>query len=141
MHRLTFGIALAAVVGSVIAGGCSQFASRNTIPGPVLTEDGVRFRYFAPGAMRVQLAGNWPENNWAQGDGSVGEANIGLMKAKDGVWEIVVPLGAGRYEYLFWVDENTWQLDPGNPQEVVGGPRGKASLLVIFSSGGKLEIR
>jgi hypothetical protein len=140
MRRKVCGIVLV-VAGLVAVCGCSKFAARGTVPGPEMTDEGVRFRYYAPGAMRVQLAGSWPENNWARGDGSVGEADIGLMTAKDGVWEIVVPLGPGRYQYLFWVDENTWRLDPGNPQEVTGGPRGKASLLVIFLSGGKLEIR
>jgi hypothetical protein len=90
----------------------------------------------------VQLAGNWPENNWARGDGSAGEADIGLMTAgKEGLWEIVIPLDAGRYQYLFWVDEATWHLDPGNPEEVSGGPAGVASLLMVFTRDGKREIR
>ena len=135
-------ILISLAVVALVAAGCSSFAARGTLPGPRITDDGVAFRFYAPGAGRVQLAGNWPENNWAQGDGSVGEANIGLMKVNaDGVWEIMVRLGPGRYQYVFWVDENTWQLDPGNPEEVVGGPMGKTSLLVVFSAGGKLEIR
>lgn len=130
--------ALVAVFGA----GCSRFASRTTMPGPQMTENGVKFRYYAPGASRVQLAGNWPENNWARGDGSVGEANIGLMTAgTDGVWEIVVPLGPGRFHYLFLVDENTWQLDPGNPEVAPDGPVGRSSVLVVFAAGGGLEIR
>jgi hypothetical protein len=133
-------VAVTAVVLAAVL-GCSRFATRNTAPGPVMTDEGVRFRYYAPGASRVQLAGNWPENNWARGDGSVGEANIALMKADSyGMWEIVVPLGQGRYQYLFWVDENTWHTDPGNPEEIDGGPRGRVSQLVIFLQGGKLEI-
>jgi 1,4-alpha-glucan branching enzyme len=103
--------------------------------------DGVEFRYYAPGASRVQLAGNWPENNWARGDGSVGEADIGLMTVdSNGMWEIVVPLDAGRFYYLFWVDDNRWHTDPGNPQEVEFGPRGRSSLLVVFLQGEKLEL-
>jgi len=123
------------------APGCSRFASRTAAPGPVMTPDGVEFRYYAPGASRVQLAGNWPENNWAQGDGSVGEADIGLMTVDSkGMWEIVVPLDAGRFYYLFWVDDNRWHTDPGNPQEVEFGPRGRSSLLVVFLQGEKLEL-
>ncbi len=135
-------VLLSLVVAALLSAGCTRFAARGTLPGPRITEDGVSFRYYAPSAGRVQLAGNWPENNWAHGDGSVGEANIGLMKVNaDGLWEIVVPLGPGRYQYVFWVDENTYQLDPGNPEEAAGGPMKKTSLVVVFLAGGKLEIR
>jgi 1,4-alpha-glucan branching enzyme len=107
-----------------------------------MTADGVKFRYYAPGATRVQLAGNWPGNNWARGDGSVGEADIGLMKVdQNGMWEIVVPLGPGRYYYVFWVDDNRWHTDPGNPEEFDFGPPGRSSVLVVFLQGGELEIR
>lgn len=133
---LFVGLAVAATAG------CSYLAPRGRAPGPEITPEGVRFRYYAPEAIRVQLAGGWPENNWARGDGSVGEADIGLMTVDSGgMWEIVVPLGPGRYQYLFWVDENTWHLDPGNSDHVTGGPRNKACLLVIFMRDGKLEIR
>jgi len=131
------GVALAAVS----LAGCSRFAERSRAAGPVMTEDGILFRYYAPGASRVQLAGKWPENNWARGDGSAGEADIGLMTLnKKGEWEIVVPLGPGRYYYLFWIDDNTWQTDPGNPEQVEFGTRGKTSLVVVFLQGGELEI-
>jgi 1,4-alpha-glucan branching enzyme len=125
------------------AAGCAWLAPRERAAGPAVVEDGVRFTYYAPSATRVQLAGSWPENNWARGDGSVGEANVGLMSDEDGdgLWEIVVALGPGRYQYLFWVNENTWRLDPGNPEEVVGGPAGKASQLTVFRRSGGLEIR
>jgi len=103
----------------------------------------VRFSFYAPTATRVQLGGNWPENNWAQGDGDAGVADIGLMSdgEKDGIWEIVVPLGPGRYQYLFQVDENTWHLDPGNPEEVLGGPTGTSSQIVVFLRDQSLEVR
>ena len=135
-------IGLVVVLGAALLVACPRFASRNTIPGPVMTPDGVKFRYYDPAAARIQLAGNWPENNWARGDGSAGEANIGLMtRDGDGVWEIVVPLEPGRYQYLFWPNDITWHLDPGNPVEVPGGPHQKASQLIIFLRDGKLEIR
>jgi hypothetical protein len=122
--------------------GCSYIAPRNRAAGPSVHADGIKFQYYAPAAVRVQLAGNWPGNNWARGDGSAGEADIGLMTAgKDGMWEIVVALDTGRYTYLFWVDETTWHLDPANPEEVAGGPVGVASQLLVFKRGGKREIR
>ena len=145
-ERLAVAAAVAAAVvvlaAAAAAPGCSHFASRSAAPGPAMKTDGVKFRYYAPGASRVQLAGNWPENNWARGDGSVGEADIGLMTVDDnGMWEIVVPLAVGRYYYVFWVDDNRYHTDPGNPEEVEFGPIGRSSLLVIFLEGGELEIR
>jgi hypothetical protein len=123
--------------------GCSYFAARNNAGGPVVSEESTTFRFFAPVARRVQLAGDWPENNWARGDGSAGEADIGLMEDgnADGLWEITVPLPPGRYRYLFWVDENTWHLDPGNPEEVAGGPADRCSQIVLVQRKGKLEMR
>ena len=123
--------------------GCAFLAPRSQNPGPSVADQGIEFRFFAPSARRVQLAGDWPGNNWGRGDGSVGEANVGLMQDDDGdgVWEITVPLSRGRYRYLFWVDENTWRLDPGNTEEAEGGPVGKCSLVVLYGSQGHMEIR
>jgi len=142
LTRVAGVIAAALALAAAVSPGCSKFASRGTAPGPAMTADGVKFRYYAPGASRVQLAGNWPENNWARGDGSVGEADIGLMDVDEhGMWEIVVPLGPGRYYYVFWVDDNRWHTDPGNPEEIEFGPPGRSSVLIIFLQGGELEIR
>jgi len=124
--------------------GCGYLAPRRVAHGPAVADDGtVLFRYYAPTARRVQLAGDWPENNWARGDGSVGEANIGLMEDGDGdgVWEVRVPLGPGRYRYLFWVDESTWHLDPGNVEATEGGPARVCSQLVVQRYEGSLKIR
>lgn len=131
------------LVCAVALAGCASLAPRSRAPGPAMTSDGIRFRFFAPAAHRVQLAGSWPENNWARGDGSVGEADIGLMQDddNDGVWEIVVPLPPGRYQYVFWLDEATWQVDPGNAAEVNAGPAGRASEVLVVQRGGSLEVR
>lgn len=130
-------------VGLLLVAGCGYLAPRERAPGPSVGENGVVFRFYAPAAARVQLAGNWPGNNWARGDGPAGEADIGLMSDGDGdgVWEIVVALEPGRYQYMFRVDEARWMLDPGNPEEVTGGPAGTASLLTLFRRGERLEIR
>ena len=123
---------------------CSYLAPRTRAPGPARVDGGIRFAFYSPTALRVQLAGNWPENNWARGDGSVGEADIGLMTDEnhDGVWEIVVALHPGRYQYLFWVDEATWHVDPGNPEQVpTTGPVPMASQLIVVRRGDELEIR
>ena len=136
-------LVLITVSAAFAAAGCASLAPRARIAGPLSTDEGVRFVYFAPSAHRVQLAGSWPGNNWAQGDGAVGEADVGLMSDDDGdgLWEIVVALPAGRHQYLFRVDEATWQLDPGNPEEVEAGPAGRASQLVLVDRGKTLEIR
>lgn len=128
------------LVGALL-GGCSYLSPRQVASGPALEEGEVLFRYYAPSARRVQLAGDWQGNNWARGDGSVGEANIGLMESKDGWWEIRVQLPAGRYRYLFWVDENTWHTDPGNPDEIAGGPAQLCSQIVLQFKNNRLEIR
>lgn len=127
--------------GVAVVGGCARFANRRVAAGPGLREGSVLFRFYAPTARRVQLAGSWPENNWARGDGVSGEANVGLMEDKDGVWEIAVDLPPGRYKYVFWVDETTWRTDPGNPEEVAGGPAGICSLIVLFRQGNEVKIR
>jgi len=65
--------------------GCfnlGYLAPKRFAAGPDVDESSVRFRFHAPTARRVQLAGSWPGNNWARGDGSVGEANVGLMAKK-----------------------------------------------------------
>jgi 1,4-alpha-glucan branching enzyme len=133
----------AAAIAAIAAEGCAHLAPRKLSAPPAVVEGKIVFRFYAPAARRVQLAGDWPGNNWARGDGSVGEANIGLMEDRkgDGIWEISVALGPGRYKYLFWVDENEWRLDPGRPEEVDGGPVGKCSQIVVFSVNDRLEIR
>lgn len=123
--------------------GCSYFLPRRHSRGPVLDGDLVVFRCYAPSARRVQLAGDWPGNNWARGDGDVGEANIGLMNDDDGdgVWEITIALPAGRHHYLFLVDENTWHVDPANPEEAEAGPVNVCSVLLLGRDGDTLRIR
>jgi hypothetical protein len=123
--------------------GCSYLAPRPAVRSAGVDGEAVVFRFYAPTARRVQLAGDWPGNNWAKGDGSVGEANVGLMSDANGngVWEIRVELEPGRYRYLFWVDETTWHLDPENPEEVEGGPARKCSQLVLHENNGDLQIR
>ncbi len=131
------------LVPLILINGCAYLSPRRIARGPTIQENDVFFRYYAPAARRVQLAGDWPQNNWARGDGSAGEANIGLMEDKngDGVWEIRIALRPGRYRYLFLVDENTWHTDPGNPEEVLGGPAELCSRIVLHTKNDLLEIR
>jgi 1,4-alpha-glucan branching enzyme len=93
----------------------------------------VTFTVKVPSARTVQLAGDWPRNNWAKGDAEAGEVLVGLMgeTGDEGVWELTVRLGPGRYRYRFLVNETAWILDPENPRVVDDGRGGKANLLIV----------
>ncbi len=123
--------------------GCSWIATRSKAPGLTLRQNTVVFRYYAPNAVRVQVAGDWPDNNWARGNGSTGEADIGLMSDSDGdgVWELAVALQPGRYHYLFWVNEDTFVVDPANPYQVNVGPFGLSSELLLIAIDDEIKIR
>ncbi|MFO7914088.1 MAG: glycogen-binding domain-containing protein [Candidatus Krumholzibacteriales bacterium] len=91
----------------------------------------VTFRVRIQSARTVQVAGDW--NNWGAGDGAQGEVLAGLMeKSADGShWEKTVKLPAGRYKYIFVVNESIRILDGRNPRVVPDGKGGKANLLIL----------
>jgi 1,4-alpha-glucan branching enzyme len=60
------------------------------------------FSFRAPGAVSVQLAGDF--TRWQ-------ERPINLQKGMDGVWRIVVELEPGTHHYRFLVD-GQWSDDP-----------------------------
>ena len=103
------GVLLASVVA-----GCGYLAPRRLSYGPAVKDGGVLFRFYAPAARRVQLAGNWPENNWGRGDGSAGEANIGLMEDKDGdgVWRYPLRSGLDGINICFGSTKTTGTSTP-----------------------------
>ncbi len=122
---------------------CSYLAPRKLAVGPVAGKKEVMFSFYAPSAGRVQLGGDWAQNNWTRGDGSAGETNIGLMSDEggNGVWEIKIELPPGRYKYLFLVDEQKWYLDPGNAEETDGGPVNRCSQIVLMKRDGRLVLK
>lgn len=71
------------------------------------------FKFFAPDAVEVSLAGNF--NEWRERD-------ILLKKDKNGYWSISLPLMPGRYEYRYLVDGN-WAGDQ-NQAECTPNPFG-----------------
>lgn len=83
--------------------GSVGLAAVNKVPG------GVEFTYLDPTAYSVSLAGTF--NNWDT------RANP-MTRDEEGVWRIVLPLGAGRYEYKFVINGSTWMADPDNPKVV-----------------------
>ncbi len=122
--------ALVAALGTIAScGGLLE----NRVASPVVSGDEVTFRLKSPSARTVQIAGDWPGNNWARGDAEAGEVLVGLMRggAESGVWEVTVRLEPGRYRYRFLVNESVWLFDPDNPRIVDDGRGGKANLLIV----------
>ncbi len=130
MNAFTRSGALAAVF--LLSFSCGRYLERS-LGSPVIDGETVTFRVKASSARTVQLAGDWPRNNWARGDAEEGEVLVGLMKktADKGVWELAIRLGPGRYRYRFLINEAEWLLDPENPRVVDDGGGGKANLLIV----------
>jgi 1,4-alpha-glucan branching enzyme len=131
--RAIAGVAL--LLLAFAGSGCSIFAFiEDRLPPPQSTEHGIRFRYKAPAARQVNLAGEF--NNWlGTANGGRLDPNIDSMKDldDDGVWEVTLPLPPGRYQYKYVVDQVDWQEDPGNPETTDDGYGGKNSILVVAS--------
>ena len=121
-----------------LAAGCLLAAGaciphRSAVVSPDRGPEGVTFRYRAPSARVVQVSGSWDTNFQLRGRDWTSGTRVGLMQDpdRDGVWELHVALGPGRYEYLFLVDGRFWELDPANPERVPDGRGGSVSLLVV----------
>lgn len=127
--------AVALALGTLASSGCSLFGFiEDRLPPPQATDHGIRFRYKAPAARQVNLAGEF--NNWlGTANGGRLDPNIDPLKDldDDGVWEITLPLPPGRYQYKYVVDQVDWQEDPGNPETTDDGYGGKNSILVVAS--------
>jgi 1,4-alpha-glucan branching enzyme len=130
MRRLLFPLLALAV----LTAGCSSLGFiKKRLPPPTQSANGVTFRFYAPSAQVVQLAGNWPENNWLAGQAQTGSYMIGAMTDEDhdGVWERTEKLPPGRYQYKFVIDRVNWKEDPNNPQRTGDGYGGSNSLLDV----------
>jgi cyclomaltodextrinase len=82
----------------------------------------VTFSYQAPGAKAVYLAGSF--NNWSDSQTRLSDED------GKGVWQTVLDLPVGRYEYKFVVD-GSWHHDPANPQTSDDGFGGFNSILNV----------
>ena len=89
---------------------------------PVITKDGVLFTYYSPKASQVHVVADF--NGW-----KVGELPMENMEGT-GLWQKMVPLGKGEYEYKFYVD-GQWVSDPENPNRSVNE----------FGENSKIEIK
>lgn len=75
---------------------------------PVITKDGVLFTYYSPKASQVHVVADF--NNW-----KVGQLLMENVEGT-GMWQRLVPLKKGKYEYKFFVD-GQWLNDPDNPNK------------------------
>jgi hypothetical protein len=90
--------------------------------GAIPTEDGVRFVCHAPGAKRVQVAGDF--NQWSTGGD---ESEMAATDQAD-VWTRAFRLPSGRYAYRLIID-GRWTSDPANPY-VESNPYGELNSVV-----------
>lgn len=134
MRRPILILALIAAIAGLAGSGCSSlnFIKRR-LPPPTQTPEGVVFRFMAPSARIVQLAGNWPENDWLRGQAQTGSFLVGEMKDEDGdgIWTRTERLGSGRYQYKFVIDRVNWKEDPNNPNRTDDGYGGFNSLIDV----------
>ncbi len=94
--------------------------------GPKATPEGIVFTFEAPGAKRVTIAGEF--NSWSP-------ESTPLKKIREGVWQIVLPLKPGRYEYKFVIDGKIWKEDPHSPGYVPDPYGGRNSVITVLSDG------
>jgi 1,4-alpha-glucan branching enzyme len=123
---------VALVTLTLLVGGCGLMnALKDRLPAPYRTEDGVTFLFDAPSAKTVNLAGTF--NDWGGTLHGPFNPSIDVMRKNEtGVWELVVPLKPGKYEYKFVIDGGiTWEEDPNNPERVDDGYGGYNSILVV----------
>ena len=114
---------------------CSLNFIKKRLSPPHKVEDGILFQYDAPSARQVNLAGNFPDNEWLkygnQFDVMRDDGINGDRVAGDGIWSIVKSLSSGRYEYKFVVDRNSWIEDPNALDNTDDGYGGKNSVLIV----------
>lgn len=128
--------AVAAVLGALSGCALLNFVE-DRLPPPEPGRNGIVFRYKAPAARQVNVAGEF--NNWlGTANGGRLDPNLDPLKDADGdgVWEIVLPLPPGRYQYKYVIDQVDWQEDPGNPETTDDGFGGKNSILVVPTNPG-----
>lgn len=113
--------------------GCAIIKKR--LPSPYPVPGGILFQYEAPSARQVNLAGDFPDNQWLKdGDKTdlmYDDGTHGDLIARDGIWSLVKNLTIGRYQYKFVIDRNTWVEDPNAPETTDDGYGGKNSVLIV----------
>ena len=138
-------ILLLALILTLIITGCSlNFIKKRLVP-PHSVGGGILFQYDAPSAREVNLAGNFSDNEWLKYGNKVDvmhdDGKNGDRVADDGIWSIVKQLSAGRYEYKFVVDRNSWVNDPNAIETTDDGYGGANSVLIVKYSPNLIIVR
>lgn len=81
----------------------------------------VVFRFVDHRAKKVCLGGSF--NEWSP--------QAHCMKQEKGVWTVSLSLLPGRYPYLFLIDDQDWELDPGATLSEDTGFGSKNSVLIV----------
>ena len=114
---------------------CSLHFIKTRLSPPQKVEGGILFQYDAPSARQVNLAGNFPDNEWLkhgdQIDVMYDNGQDGDRISGDGIWSIIKDLSPGRYEYKFVVDRNSWVEDPNAIEKIDDGYGGTNSVLIV----------
>jgi 1,4-alpha-glucan branching enzyme len=123
------------IVVIFFAESCSLNFIKKRLSPPHRIKNGILFQYDAPSARQVNLAGNFPDNEWLkygnQFDVMRDDGKNGDRVSGDGIWSIVKLLSPGRYEYKFVVDRNSWVVDPNALETADDGYGGKNSVLIV----------
>lgn len=109
--------AFSGVVVIFLLYGCSA-----KYAGPQFVKGGVQFSVKAPDAKKVSIAGSF--NRWDI------EKDVLAGPDEAGIWSITIPLGEGRYEYLFVINGEKWLIDPHGPF-AADGLGGKNSVVFV----------
>ena len=111
------------VIGVFLISGCSFNIIKKRLSPPHKINGGILFQYEAPSARQVNLAGNFPDNEWLkhgdQVDMMYDNGQNGDRVAGDGVWSILKNLTAGRYEYKFviYLEKLSFDYNPSFRQK------------------------
>lgn len=127
-------VARSASVAPEIAGLVRATGSSDVAPAGVTTVLGpavggaryVRFALIAPSAASVSVVGDF--NDWSP------RATPLEYSPAGGVWSVVVPLPAGRYEYTFLVNGSAWVPDPAAPASSDDGFGATNSIVTVMES-------
>ena len=101
----------------VISSGC---AFLSPLSKPLTASRTVSF--WMPGAVTVQIIGDWNEWGGLTGAGGILDPSIGRMDSENGsIWTGVLDpeLPVGKYRYAFLVNGLHWVDDPSNPESSI----------------------
>jgi|GEM_PF-1367101 len=120
------------LVLALLAEGCGYArVIRPRVKSPQETDDGVVFRYYAPSAIRMNLAGEF--NQWCDtANGRPIDVTMEPMEMDmKGIWSITLPLEPGTYQYKYIIDGGIWQHDTNNLNSTPDGYGGHNSVVIV----------